>query len=228
MLPYEQHPDEAYGTSYKFDSTGFEMKDNNGGVLIEVSKGIANEQNFGSTQNVEGGYPLNMSFRIGDSTSVITSVELRLKQYPFRTDSKGAASGGGSTSGASSKSTTDQRWNGSNLTFNASGAYVASVPGVHQHTIDVAQFAHDHGMAHTHSTPAHSHTVVFGILEIANGDGTIEVDINGVRRTGTTNTDITLDITTWITTNGVHNISLRSPNLKRIQCDVFIKSYIRR
>lgn len=219
---------EAYATSYKFTPTAFELKDINGSVIIETSKGIANEQNQSSVQNVEDGYPLNMSFRIGDTTSVIKKVELRLKQYNFRTDSKGAASGGGSTSGPSSKSTTDQRWNGSVLTFEASGAYVAAVPGVHQHAIDQGQFAHDHGMAHTHTTPAHSHSVIFGILEIENTNGTIEVDINGVRRTGTTNTDTILDITTWVTTNGIHNLSLRSPNMKRIQCDLFIKSYIRR
>lgn len=232
-------------TSHTFTSTGYEMKDNNGNVLIEVAKGIANEQNFGSTQNVEDGYPLNMSFEIGDTTSVITSVKLRLKQYNFRTDSKGAASsggvkttpeGGGKTSGASSKSSTDERWTSQNLT----GVTVSQENGVvgdtHNHAIGFNQFGHNHGMVHTHTTQDHSHsvdithghTVEFGILEYANGDGTIEVDIDGVRRTGTINTDVTLDITPWVTTNGVHTIALRSPNMKRIQCDVFIKSYIRR
>jgi len=232
------------GTSYRFDGQGFAIKDSNGSTLI-TPNGMANEQNFGSTQNVEDGYPLNMSFEIGDTTSVITSVKLRLKQYNFRTDSKGAASGGGvkttpegggKTSGASSKSSTDERWTSQNLT----GVTVSQENGVvgntHNHAIGFNQFGHNHGMAHTHTTQDHSHnvdithghTVEFGILEYTNGDGTIEVDIDGVRRTGTINTDITLDITPWVTTNGVHTIALRSPNMKRIQCDVFIKSYIRR
>lgn len=219
---------EAYETTFKFNALGFEMKDANGGVLIEASKGIANEQNFGRTENVESGYPLNMSFEIGDSTSLITSVKLKLKQYNFRTDSKGAASGGGSTSGASSRSTSDEKWTGQGL----SGVTVSQTNGVvgdtHNHAIGFNQFGHSHGMAHTHSTPAHVHPIDFGILETTNTNGTIDVYIDGVWRTKTTNTDTTLDITTWVTTNGVHSLRLESPNMKRIQCDVFIKSYIRR
>ena len=214
------------GTSYRFDGQGFAIKDSNGSTLI-TPNGMANEQNQSSVQNVEDGYPLNMSFRIGDTTSVIEKVELRLKQYNFRTDSKGAASGGGSTSGPSSRNTSEA---GASPDFSTATQVDLSYPneGKHYHMVRYTDNAHSHNMAHTHIYYSHEHTVKFGILEYTNDNGTIEVDINGVRRTGTTNTDIVLDITTWVTTNGIHNISLRSPNLKRIQCDLYIKSYIRR
>lgn len=239
---WKANSNEASTTSFKFNKDSFEMKDLNGNVLIEVAKGIANEQNFGSTQNVQDGYPLNMSFKIGDATSLISSVTLRLKQYNFRTDSAGAASGGGSTSGASSSSTsgassktsTDERWTGQGLT----GVTVSQTNGVvgntHNHAIGLNQFGHNHGMAHTHgmnhthSTPAHSHDIVYGIREWINDNGTIYIFIDDVYVTMITNTDIVVDVTPWVTTNGTHNIGLVSPNLKRIQCDVFIKSYIRR
>ena len=233
-------------TAYTFTDTTFSMKDSNGAVIIETAKGIANEQNFGSTQNVEDGYHLNMSFRIGDTVSIITAVEIRMKQYNFRTDSKGSVSGGGvkttpagggSTSGASSQSTTGIKdWSGETAysNFETAGAYPNDTK--HYHGVYKNLFNHEHGMNHTHTTPAHAHsvdiahghTVDFGILETPNGNGTIYVDIDGIQRFATSITDTTRDITAWVTTNGVHNISLRSPNMKRIQMDLYIKSYIRR
>lgn len=224
---YSPGINEMSTTSYIFNSTGFEMKDNNGGVLIEASKGIANEQNFGRTENVESGYPLNMSFEIGDTTSLITSVKLKLKQYNFRTDSKGAKSGGGSTSGPSSRSTSESGASGDFTTATQTDLGYPN-EGKHYHWVRYTDNVHSHGMAHTHSTPAHVHPIDFGILETTNTNGTIDVYIDDVWRTKTINTDTTLDITTWVTTNGVHSLRLESPNMKRIQCDVFIKSYIRR
>lgn len=224
-----------------YDGNNVTMIDLDGNILINTSKGIANEQNFGSTQNVEDGYPLNMSFKIGSTTTQIDYVEIRLKQYNFRTDSKGAAEDGArtsgasssSTSGSSSKSTADNETPGSAGIF-TEAPYGGVADSTHEHYIVPSKLTHGHGMAHTHtmyhthSTPAHGHTVDFGILETTNYNGTIYVDIDGVYCTYTTNTDTALNITPWVSTSGTHTISLRSPNLKRIQADVFIKSYIKR
>ena len=219
---------EVYADTHKFSPAGYEMKDSNGGMLL-TPNGMANEQNFGSTQNVQDGYPLNMSFKIGDTTSLITTVEIRLKQYAFRTDSKGSANDIERTSGPSStNSTAIKDWSGETVysNFETVGAYPND--SKHYHGVYKDLFNHVHNMFHTHKTPAHGHTVDFGILETPNTDGTIYVDIDGVQRFATTLTDMTRDITAWVTTNGVHDISLRSPNMKRIQMDLFIKSYIRR
>ena len=234
LSPYTQNSDESYGMFHTLSKDGYEIKDSTGATLI-TPNGMANEQNFGSTQNVEDGYPLNMSFEIGESTSVIQSVKLKLRQYNFRTDSKGAASGGGATSGdgGSWSSTVGVFDWTQGLAADTSGVTITSsnLGIVHAHTVSTSKLGHRHSVAvpsHQHSTPAHAHPIEFGILELINDNGTIEVDIDGVRRIGTVNTLTTLDITPWVTTSGVHTISLRSPNKKRIQCDVFIKSYIRR
>ena len=217
---------EIMGASHVFSAEGYKMLDSNGAEIFSLSKGMANEQNQSSTQNVQDGYPLNMTFKIGDTTALISTVEIRMKQYPFRTDSAGAASGGGATSGPSSKLTADS-WDGGGG-IQSQAPYGGLADNTHTHFILASKLVHAHGMAHSHTIYDHIHGVVFGIRETPNVDGTIYVDIDGVQRFATTLTDMTKDITAWVTTNGVHDISLRSPTLKRIQMDLYIKSYIRR
>jgi hypothetical protein len=111
-----------------------------------------------------------------------------------------AASGGGSTSGASSSSTSGsdgshshQMFAGANpaLATPVRSGYLARTAGGSDHKVDIgvtavlsgedlytrgAAAAHDHGMAHTHSTPNHGHGLTYGIFKEAM-PGSIDVDM---------------------------------------------------
>ena len=244
LLPYSQHPNEAYGITHKLTSQGYEMKDSNGEMLL-TPNGVANEQNIGRVDNVEAGYPMKIPFHIGAEVSQITQAVLKWDMSNFRTYSKGAASGGGvrttpsgggSTSGPSSKTTAD---NSGPATFVSNTQTELSYPneGKHYHRITAEQMTHSHGMAHTHTTPSHSHSLdithehapVFGILETGiTVDHTVGIEIDGVYRAQPNATRGIIDLSTWITTNGWHELILYVNGIKRLDANLFLKTYIRR
>lgn len=236
---------ESYTTSHRFNRNGYELRDSNGSALI-TPNGVANEQNIGRVDNIEAGYPMRIPFNIGAEVSVINQVILKWEISKFRTYSKGAASGGGtkttpsgggSTSGPSSRNTAD---NSAPSTFFTNTQTELSFPneGKHYHQITSSQMSHSHGMAHTHTTPAHTHTIdinhshspVFGILETGVSSNTAYVHVDGVHRATISATRSQVDLSSWVTTNGWHVIEILTPSgsIKRIDANVYIKTYIRR
>ena len=212
-------------------------------AIYFTSNGVANEQNIGRADNVEDGYPMRLPFNIGTEVSQIVQAKLKWDISPFRTYSKGAASGGGvkttpsgggSTSGASSKSTTDAVWGGSSIAESTSAVTAGSLP--HQHTILKSKLSHGHGMNHYHSTPAHSHALdithdhapQFGILTTPVSSNWVAIYIDGTYRTAIDAQRGEVDLSAWITTNGWHTIELVATSMKRIDASLFLKTYIRR
>ena len=94
------------GASYSFSSNGtFTLKDSENQTLI-TPNGLLDTNNITLSDNVDNGYPLILRFYIDDQVKVIDKAYLRLTNEKFRAYSRGAASGGGATSGASSATTT--------------------------------------------------------------------------------------------------------------------------
>jgi len=230
-------------TTHSFTASGYILKDDNGETLI-TPNGMANEQNITVSENIESGYPLMLDFNISSAVSSIAEFILQVSQKPFRTYSKGAASGGGtktsasgggSTSGASSKTTADSN---SPTSFYTNTQTQLSYPNEanHYHLIDSSQMSHGHGMAHTHSTPnhthdvnvTHDHTPVYGILETAKADNNLTVWVDHVNRGSITAEQATIDLTAYVTTPGWHLIELTTSTLKKVTATAFMKSYIRR
>lgn len=245
MSGWKPNSNEMKTLTHVFDNQGYTIKDSNGAELMSLSKGVANEQNIGRVDNVEAGYPMKIPFHIGAEVSQITQAVLKWDMSQFRTYSKGAASGGGvkttpsgggSTSGASSRSTAE---NSGPATFVSNTQTELSYPneGKHYHRITAQQMEHSHGMAHTHTTPSHVHTLdithehapVFGILETGiTVDYTVGIEIDGVYRAQPNATRGIIDLSTWITTNGWHELILYVNGIKRLDANLFLKTYIRR
>jgi hypothetical protein len=224
---WQNADNEGYSTYHTFTKDGYSIKDNNGETLL-TPNGMANEQNIVLVDNVEDGYPMRIPFHIGSEVSQITQAKLKWKNYPFRTYSKGSASGGGSTSGPSSRTTTDATWESSGIAESTSSVTAGTLP--HQHTIALSKLSHSHGMAHTHTTPDHEHPPKFGILEevLYSSRYAIDVYVDGVFRVTVNAGNGEVDLSAWITTSGWHEIELRSAWLKRISANIFLKTYNRR
>ena len=213
-------------TTHSFTADGYVLKDNNGEALM-TPNGVANEQNIGRVDNVESGFPMKIPFNIGTEVSQIKQAKLKWDISKFRTYSKGAASGGGSTSGPSSRSTAE---NSGPEAFVSNTQTELSYPneGNHYHRITAEQMAHSHGMAHTHTTPNHAHDPVYGILEPNIVDYVFTVYVDGVLRATMNAQRGEVDLSAWITTSGWHEIRLQVNNLMRIDANLFLKTYIRR
>ena len=230
--------------THAFDGTGYHLKDSKGDMLLTPS-GVANEQNIGRVDNVEAGYPMKIPFHIGAEVSQITQAVLKWDMSQFRTYSKGAASGGGtkttpsgggSTSGPSSKTTAD---NSGPPAFVSNTQTELSYPneGKHYHRITAEQMEHSHGMAHTHTTPSHVHSIdithehapIFGILETGiTVDYLVGITIDGAYRATVDGLRGEIDLSAWITTNGWHELILSVNGIKRLDANLFLKTYIRR
>lgn len=232
-----------------FDNQGYTIKDSNGAELMSLSKGVANEQNIGRVDNVEAGYPMKIPFHIGSEVSQITQAVLKWDMSQFRTYSKGAASGGGtkttpsgggSTSGSGGSSTVSVKDWTQGLAASTSNATITSsnLGQPHYHTVSTENLKHRHDIpSHTHTTPSHSHAVdithehapVFGILETGiTVDYTVGIEIDGVYRAQPNATRGIIDLSTWITTNGWHELILYVNGIKRLDANLFLKTYIRR
>lgn len=152
-----------------------------------------------------------------------------------------SAGGGHSTSAGGSVGAvyTGPAWEWSN----ASGHYhqVPSTPNhshwVYDHSHWVSNHTHSVTVpAHTHTNPNHTHTIdlshthglVFGVVEQAVTSNALTIWVDGVQRGSVNASQGELDITPYLQTTGWHTIELRTTTLKRIDANVFIKSYIRR
>ena len=241
---WSNNNNEIFSTTHRFTKDGYSILDINGAEIMSRSKGVANEQNIGRVDNVESGFPMKIPFHIGSEVSQITQAVLKWDISKFRTYSKGAASGGGtkttpsgggSTSGPSSKSTAD---NDGPVAFVSNTQTELSYPneGNHYHRITAEQMTHSHGMAHTHTTPSHTHSIdithehapVYGILEPNIVDYVFTVYVDGVLRATLNAQRGEVDLSAWITTSGWHEIMLQVNNLMRIDANLFLKTYIRR
>ena len=228
--PWKPNHDEIQAVSHRFDATGYYMLDSNGAEIMSLSKGVANEQNIGRVDNIESGYPMKIPFHIGAEVNQITQAVLKWDMSSFRTYSKGAASGGGTkTTPSGGAGTTGTRWGSSGIAVGTTGT-TASAGLPHSHQIYLDDLAHSHSTpSHTHSMDiTHSHDPIYGILEVGLSDNLFDIYVDGVYRASVGATRGELDLSAWITTNGWHVVELRTGTLKRIDANLFLKTYIRR
>lgn len=229
--PWKPNHDEIRSVTHRFDAEGYTIYDSNGLEIMSLSKGVANEQNIGRVDNIESGYPMKIPFHIGTEVSQISQAKLKWDVSPFRTYSKGAASGGGSTSGSGGSTTVSVRDWTQGLAAGTNNATVtsANLGQPHYHTIPTENLGHRHDVpSHTHTTPNHSHAPDYGILEKAIVDYVFTVYVDGVLRATLNAQRGEVDLSTWITTSGWHEIRLQVNNLMRIDANLFLKTYIRR
>lgn len=221
-------------TTHSFTAEGYILRDSNSEALM-TPNGVANEQNIGRVDNIEPNFPMKIPFHIGTEVSVISQVVFKWDLAPFRTYSKGAASGGGNTSGfgGSYSSTvgvfdwtqglgadTDTRTIDSNNLGTPHSHFIASSKLGHRHNVVVPE--------HQHSTPAHIHPPEFGILQTPLLDNAVKLIIDGQHEVLLNSVRGEEDISTLLTTNGWHTIIVESGSLKRLDATVFLKTYIRR
>jgi len=126
---------------------------------------------------------------------------------------------------------------GGTVTFSASGSHSHSISVfsgsshlhmVYDHGHSFTPNGHSHGMDHTHTTPNHTHGLVFGIYTSTSATG-VTVKINGTDRTaalgGPFNTDqINLNIGTYLTIGQWNTVELGSSQLGRIDATIFIQA----
>ena len=107
---------------------------------------------------------------------------------------------------------------------------------VYNHSHSVSIPAHSHSMPHTHANPNHSHTIdlthshnlIFGVVEQSVSSNALTIWVDGVQRGSVNAAQGEVDITPYLQTTGWHTVELRTTTLKRIDANIFIKSYIRR
>lgn len=221
-------------TTHTLTSSGYTLKDSAGSALI-TPNGTANEQNIGRVDNIENGYPMKIPFHIGSEVSQITQAKLKWDISKFRTYSKGAKSGGGSTSGSGGSTTQTVGvfdWT-QGLAASTSTATITSsnLGQPHYHTTLTSNLSHRHRVtvpSHTHTTPNHSHDPEFGILEQDTSDNVFTVWVDGVQRASLNAQRGEVDLSSWVTTSGWHVIEVRTSTLKRIDANLFLKTYNRR
>lgn len=234
------------GSRHTFTATSYEFRDANNREIFSLSKGMANEQNISDRDNVESGQPLRMKIHIGESISSIHEVKLKYVNRPYRAFAKSAEAGGGVRTSAAGGGTTSSTAGAYSASSSEAGiGYVntsSSKPdyyGDHYHIIYAGSAMHQHGFfvpGHFHYNPDHSHTVdithshelIHGIIEFAVQSNAIDVVVNGVVRRTVNAAHGETDLSPWITTNGWHEIELRSSTRKRIEAFLFMKTYIRR
>lgn len=229
MSGWTPNSNEFRTLTHIFDNQGYTMKDSNGEEILSISKGIANEQNIGRVDNIESGYPMKVPFHIGSEVSQIRQAVLKWDMSSFRTYSKGAASGGGTkTTPSGGAGTAGTTWGSSGVAEATSAVTAGTLP--HQHTIALSKLAHSHSTpSHTHSMDiTHSHDPIYGILEVGLSDNLFDIYVDGVYRASVGATRGERDLSAWITTNGWHVVELRTGTLKRIDANLFLKTYIRR
>lgn len=154
---------------------------------------------------------LTVPFWLGLETVNINSCILRFQINPLRSNTKDAASGGGSTSGSGGASTPTSTATNPVHTHNLDldgttpttmlgiGTFpkLASLPpqpgpSIAGRTSNNAAGFHDHDVSipnHDHSTPNHAHSLTYGIFEESSGNtlalGDIVIKINSVTLVGT-------------------------------------------
>ena len=218
------------GGRHVLNSSGFTLRDSNNNIIVSSANGVANEQNIGRADNVESGYPMKLPFHIGEEVNQIVQAKLKWDISPFRTYSKGAASGGGTkTTPSGGAGTTGTRWGATGIAVGTSGT-TASAGLPHNHTVSLDDLSHNHSTpSHTHSMDiTHEHAPVFGILEASVASNWFSIYVDGVLRTSVEAQRGEVDLSAWITTSGWHTIELRVTSMKRIDANLFLKTYIRR
>jgi hypothetical protein len=193
-----------------------------------------------------------MDIYIDDNVNLIDKVLLKLSVLDYRAYSKSSANGGGaSTTSASGGGGTQTSDSGGGLSstsaINVPSWHVtplqteeADATSPHYHFVDPHIFEHGHVVNipnHTHSVsypshshgfsiPSHAHDLVYGIYSKSKVLGNMNIIVDGVTRTTVSSEKNIIDLTSFITTKGWHQLQITSPDLNRISASLYIKSYI--
>ncbi len=195
------------------------------GVRSRQPQGTLVTINWNGADVIDSTDTMDVLAVISERVYVLVEATIYINFREFFAPATAASSGGGSTSGASSASSSD------NTDLQVT---LAQCPfhGGHAHFESIA--VHQHGIAHTHSTPAHGHGLTFGVekeslpashdvnLGIYRLDGTtwtLVVSISGL-----TDDQESLVVSQWVDGPGVWRFSLQSaagqPNNGRLGVDL--------
>lgn len=214
------------GAKHTLSATGYEFRDSSNNIIFSLTKGIANEQNKGDHDDCASGFPLVIPIHIGESTASIEQVLIKWRTAPFRTNAKGAASGGGGTTASGGGHTSGI--GGSIGAVYTGPAWDWSQASGHFHQVP-STVGHSHWVNnHIHNVSAHIHDLIFGVNETPVTSNAITIWIDGVQRASVDAQQGVTDLTAFLQTKGWHTVEFRTTTLKRIYGDIFIKSYIRR
>lgn len=216
------------------------------------AQGATNLDSHDFADNCDPDNPAVIRFYLPAETVRINKMLLSYETGQFRAYSKGAASGGGDTSGPSSE-TTSGSGGGLSLSFNERGSVDFGVvldtfknfikaeggdgtPLDHYHNLydfRIALPSHTHGMDHTHELPDHTHPIEYGIyLGPSPSSVTVRVDGNIVPGLGTSATDV--DIIPYLSkdTDGKinrgtwHEITITPNSLGRVVANVVTQLFV--
>lgn len=239
---------------YASDKFGLKLVAPDGVTTILDEDGILQSWQESQVDNVDEFHPLILSVYLPEETHSVHKAILRFRLQGFRSYSKSAASGGGSTSGSGGSTTqtsqTSDLWDlyeiyvpdavsleddhnhgiphGTSLAIDGGGSVDFAESGGHAHAF-TADHRHDVTLSdHTHSTPNHAHDIEYGIYGGTTASE-VTVVINGVDRTtalgGPFNNDQpSLNIAQYLSVGQWNNIQIGSGGLGRIYSTIFLQA----
>lgn len=220
------------------------------------SQGATNQYAVHYADNADASNALDCEFYIDQNAVWINSVMCKFKTEGFRAYSKGAKSGGGSTSGdgggassevktlSSSNQSTQPVGTGTTIVKTKTDSTTVSAIGdSHNHAFDHYHFVSvivqlPAGLikvpSHTHSLPDHSHDIEYGIYRGPTASSvTVKVDGTAVPASAITNGEfdavpyISKDSAGKITRGTWHKITFTPNGQARIVADLHVKTFIR-
>jgi hypothetical protein len=178
-----------------------------GTTVVLDDTGIINSWCDSIVDNLDATHKLKLQFEIPSDALSVKKVKLSFTLEAFR-----------------SYETTLQNWTIGTLTSSGSSEYnTGEASGVESHS---------HSMSHNHTVnvPNHGHGINFGIYEDTSAtgvkiyvDGTLRLDNGGG---GYTTNQTGLDLSSWVTTPGVHYLELSSTQLGRINAMLFVQVFL--
>lgn len=212
------------------------------------SQGAVNIDSNDYQDNCDEDYPAVIEFYIPEECININKCLLTFKTGKFRAYERSIESAPSTTSGSSSKTTTES---GGAIIETETGVQVL-VPGIsqdvtvsagdpahthglynHGHQISIG--SHSHGMQHTHGIPSHTHGIDYGIYEYSTTptSTTVKVDgniISGLNSTSATNLNIMPYLSTdeegQISRGSWHTVEITPNNLARITASVVKQIFV--
>lgn len=219
------------------------------------SQGATNQYAVHYADNADAGSALDCEFYIDPNAVWINSVMCKFKLESFRAYSTGAAAGGGKTgtgssgnlnidlSGTFSKTATTStplepgESLGKIFTDSSGGGGEHRHKYLHEHSVYVEIPAKSYqitGGSHSHSLPAHTHGIEYGVYRGPTASGvTVEVDGNAVPASAIRDGEfdavpyLSKDSAGRVTRGSWHRVTFTPDGLTRILADLHVKTFVR-
>lgn len=203
-----------------------------GGTKTSASGGGATSGASSSSTTASGGATTSGASSSSTSGTSTSLSNLTDTASPYTTYGGGGETGsGGAGTGSHVHTLSTHRHQ---VTSHYHRYYEAGHSHTMHHTHSIG--SHSHGMEHTHTIPSHVHTIdlthvhdiIFGVVELEVENNALTIWIDGVQRGSVNGEQGQIDMTAFLQTSGWHTVELRTSTRKRIDANIFIKSYIRR